>query len=35
MPSEKESISFEKSNMTLDSSDIKIDNDLESDSNGD
>ena len=33
MPSEKESISFEKSNMTLDSSDIKIDNDLESDSN--
>ena len=27
MPSEKESISFEKSNMTLDSSDIKIDND--------
>ena len=34
MPSEKESISFEKSNMTLDSSDIKIENDSESDSNG-
>lgn len=34
MSSEKESISFEKSNMTLDSSDINIENDSESDSIG-
>ena len=34
MSSEKESISFEKSNMTLDSSDMKIKNESESDSIG-
>ena len=34
MPSEDENISFEKSDMTLDSSDKQIDNDSESDLNG-